>query len=173
VASGYATAIAAGDAVREAADGTWTKALAGETIGSFCVGVRFTNSDGREIRSKFLPASTTYTGTGQRPKDGSYLEIVEDPFNTIFEANVDLALDNNVSDQTLNFDIKTTAATAAGGSTTELDGATKQTTTAQMRALEFVDRPDNDNTLINSKILCRINEHQFDPAQTATAVGTA
>lgn len=175
VASAYATIICAGDLVRkEGTNGTFERAAAGESIWSVCVGVSYVNADSQRVESLVLPASTSYSASGFRPSDGSFLYIVEDAFNVIFETQMDGIMDQNTSDETLNYDmVQTATATAVLGSQQELNETTAATTTAQMRLVAIVEDPSNDTSIANAKVLCSITESQAATAQTATAVGTA
>lgn len=174
VADDYATIICAGDCVRQASTGLYERAAAGETIGSIVVGCSYVNANSQRVESLVLPAATSFSATGTRPSDGSYLYIVDDAFNWAFESEINAAIDQNVTDETLNMDmVQTATATAILGSQQELDASTKATTTAQFRLIAYIEDPSNDLSLANAKALCRINESQSATAQTAIAVGTA
>lgn len=147
------TAIFVGDFVKSGgttdADGVPTAAVAaaGNTLRGVCVGVIPDTADSLIYRA----ASTA-----------RYILVCDDP-DIVFEIQADnggavLAL----ADVGENADILVTGgSTTTGTSATELDSSTHVTTTAQLRILGFVQRPDNAPAADYAKVLVLINEHEL------------
>lgn len=131
------------------ADGVPTAviAAAGDTLRGVVVGVIPETAD-----SLIYRASST----------NRYLLVADDP-NQVFEIQADnggavLAL----VDVGENADILVTGgSTTTGQSATELDSSTHNTTSAQLRILGFVQRPDNTPASNYAKVLVKINEHEL------------
>lgn len=99
---------------------------------------------------------------------GRYCWVVDDP-NVLFEittSNGTLA----VADVGLNASIAVAAgSTVTGNSGMTLDVGTKNTTaTFTLKIIGFVQRPDNDNTAALSRVVVKLNNHQFG-SSTGTA----
>jgi len=99
---------------------------------------------------------------------GRYVLVCDDP-NVLYEvqtSNGTLA----VADVGLNADIAVAAgSTTTGASGVTLDVGTKLTTAAlALKIMGFTQRPDNDNTAANSKVIVKINNDQFG-SSTGTA----
>lgn len=90
-----------------------------------------------------------------------YCYVADDP-DTVFEIQEDaVGGDLAVADVGENADIVVAAGnTTFGTSGMELDTSTHVTTTAQLRILGFVQRPDNE-VGTNAKVLVKINEHEL------------
>lgn len=92
---------------------------------------------------------------------GRYVRVCDDP-HTIYEvqtSNGTLA----VADVGLNASIAVAAgSTTTGSSGVTLDVGTAATTaTLSLKIVGFTQRPDNDNTAANSKVLVKVNNHQL------------
>lgn len=146
------TTVFVGDAVKSAgsadADGvpTVAQAIAGDTLRGVVVGVEPETADSTIYRA----AST-----------GRYVYVADAP-DLVFEVQEDSvggAL--SAASVGLNADLIVGAgSTAAGRSAMELDSSTAAATTAQLRILGFVQRPDNEIGA-NAKVLVMINEHEL------------
>lgn len=176
VASAYATGIFRGDPVKRVNDGTLAVAAAGDAVLGVCTGVmQYKASDGTIRGGNFLPASTTYSGTGHLGNPQASIIFYTPVQRQVFEADVNAAVASLAAAQTLvgnNFDV----AAGAGGSTTSgrstyvIDHATAATTTAQFRLMEIVQDALNDVTAVNWKGLFEVVE-STEPAP-GTATGT-
>ena len=99
---------------------------------------------------------------------GRYVLVADDP-NTIFEVQTSNGT-LGVPDVGLNASIAVgVGSITSGASAVSLDVATiAVTATLSLKILGFTQRVDNDNTSTFSKVLVKINNHQF-----AAATGTA
>jgi hypothetical protein len=163
IAGAYASNIFSGDVVKLATTGYIEVAAAGDTnlIGVF-QGVQWTATDGEVKFSRYWPASTAVK-TGTKIKAFVY----DDPniafaVQTLSGTNYAKAMEGG------NCDIKATHAgsTSTGQSGQEADIATVVTTTANLRIIKLIDRPDNELGE-HAKIECFILEHLNRPAGTA------
>lgn len=122
-------------------------AAAGDTLRGVVVGVVPETAD-----------SLIYRASGTTRQ----LLVCDDP-DVVFEIQADnggavLAL----IDIGENADILVTGgSTSTGQSATELDSSTHVTTTAQLRILGFVQRPDNEVAANYARVLVKINEHEL------------
>lgn len=162
VASGYGTAIFAGDVVALVTAGVVeVAAAAGTDLLGVVKEVEYT-SGGKRIRSTYVPATTTYSPTARGSVNATYVWVYDDPdleyiacvdshSNTNTEALARAALGSNM-------DI-----TAGAGNTVykrsghTLDG-NPIAGSAQFRVLEILRRPGNDLTSANWQVKCMINE---------------
>ena len=159
IASGDATAVFIGDAVKSAGSAdtrgipTVIQAAAGDTIRGVVVAF---DLDPTNLENKHRLASTT-----------RYVYVCAAP-DVIFEIQDDsVGGDLAAVDIGLNADLVVAAgSTVTGYSGMELDTSTKATTAAQLRIVGLADKPDNEIGT-NSKVLVIINEHEF---KTTTGV---
>jgi hypothetical protein len=163
IADAYASSIFSGDVVKLATTGYIQVAAAGDTnlIGVF-QGVQWTATDGEVKFSRYWPASTSVK-TGTKIKAFVY----DDP-NIAFAVQT---LSGTAFTQAMiggNCDIKAEHAgsTSTGQSGMEADIATVVTTTANLRIIKLIDRPDNELGT-HSKIEVFLLEHLNRPAGTA------
>jgi hypothetical protein len=161
IPSGDATATFVGDLVKADATGDTTaaggkglgvqsvvQAAAGDTVIGVVVG--FAVQPGVLDTPQYRAAST-----------GRYVLVCDDP-SVLFEVQTSNGT-LGVADVGLNANFA-----VAGGSTTTgssgmtLDVGTAATTsTLPLKIMGFTQRIDNDNTAANSKVIVRINKHQF------------
>lgn len=168
IPSGSATAVFVGDAVKADATGD-TVAAGGLALGIQSV-VQAAAGDaiiGVVVGFDVNPLNLN-TPQYRLASTGRYVRVCDDP-NTIFEvqtSNGTLA----VADVGLNASIAVAAgSTSTGSSGVTLDVGTAATTaTLALKIVGFTQRPDNDNTAANSKVLVKINNHQL-AASTGTA----
>lgn len=172
------TALFVGDPVKLAADANAqgiqlvTKATAGAAVLGVVVGV---------INTKMDPVGGTMSGGSialdtpvYRPASTAQYVLVCDAPDVIYE--VEAVTGSNasysfaVADVGQNADLSTVAgSTVTGTSAAALDMATKNTTaTLQWKILGVVQRPDNEITGANTKVLVKINN-----AQLSAGTGTA
>jgi len=172
------TALFVGDPVKLAADANAqgiqlvTKATAGAAVLGVVVGV---------INTKLDPVGGTMSGGSialdtpvYRPASTAQYVLVCDAPDVIYE--VEAVTGSNasysfaVADVGQNADLSTVAgSTVTGTSAAALDMATKNTTaTLQWKILGVVQRPDNEITGANTKVLVKINN-----AQLSAGTGTA
>jgi hypothetical protein len=122
-------------------------AAAGDTLRGVVVGVIPDTAD-----------SLIYRASGTT----RYLLVCDDP-----DIDFEIQADNGgavlaLVDVGENADILVTGgSTTTGTSATELDSSTHTTSTAQLRILGFVQRPDNTPAADYAKVLVRINEHEL------------
>jgi hypothetical protein len=167
-------AINFGDAVKSAATGDIVACASGTDeqllLASVAQGATYVRADGARIEAKGLPAATLYTSTGAWPDNASYVYVVDNATMVEFEANVAnsaIAL----TDLNLNYPIVLTASTTLF-SKHELNATGRAvTSTFPFRVREFVQRPDNDISLVDCKVLCMINAGQTEPV-TSIYTGT-
>lgn len=138
----------------------WDLATAGTSnpVGSICMGAEYRrSSDNKITKEPYLPSGTTYTEADG--EDGvSWLWIVANPADTIFEAQVDEVIAE--TDMNLNYNFVATSAgsTVTGLSGQQLDATGRAiTATLQFRVLRFVKNINNDRTLTNASVECMIN----------------
>lgn len=160
------------DAIKFAATGDVVAAAAGadELIlqGGVAMGAIYTDASGVRRESKALPAATLYTSTAIEPENASYVYLVDNCVNVEFENNVAnsaIAL----TDLNLNYGVVlTTYNTTTLLSRHELNATGRAVTaTIPWRVTEFVRRADNDISLVDCKVLCRLNAGQQEPALSA------
>jgi len=155
IATGYATAIAQGDFVKQINDGTLQRAAAGDVniIGVFA-GVSYKASDGSIVYSKTWPASTSAT------EIKAY--VYDDP-KTVFQIESDqdtTALASNSVGE--NADIVVAAANSLGISGMSLDSSTKTASTAQLRILGSAETDGSFTSAgTTMDVYVLINEHLF------------
>lgn len=163
-------AINFGDAIKRAATGDYVASASGVDeqllMASVAQGVVYTRSDGTRIEAKGLPAATTYTSSGVWPDNASYVYMVDQATLCEFEINVAnsaIAL----TDLNLNYPLVLTASTTLF-SKHEANATGRNTTaTFPLRLREFVQRADNDLSLVDVKGLFQINAGQDEPAMSA------
>lgn len=165
-------AIGYGDAVKATGAGDIVACAAGSDeqilLASVAQGVVYTQANGIRIESKALPAATLYTSSGAWPDNASYVYVVDNATMVEFEANVAnsaIAL----TDLNLNYPIVlTTYNTTTLFSKHELNATGRATTsTFPFRVREFIQRADNDISLVDCKVLCMINAGQTEPVTSA------
>lgn len=178
VPSSDGTALFVGDPVKLAADANSqgiqqvTKATAGAAVLGVVVGV---------INTKFDPVAGTMSGGSvaldtpvYRPASTGQYVLVCDAPDVVYE--VEAVTGSNasysfaVADVGLNADLSTVAgSTVTGTSAAALNMATAAATaTLQWKILGVVQRPDNEITGANTKVLVKINN-----AQLSAGTGTA
>lgn len=150
------TAIAMGDAVAKQATGDYiVVAAAGTTVSSVARGASYI-SDGQRVERKHLPAATLYTSSGAHPNNASYIYVVDDPVNTVFEASIDEAM--ALTDLGLNYNMVLGTFTTSGYSGHELDATSRAVTaTLPWRVNEFIMRADNDVDAADAHVECQIS----------------
>ena len=172
------TALFVGDPVKLAADGNAqgiqlvTKATAGAAVLGVVVGV---------INTKFDPVAGNMSGGSvaldtpvYRPASTAQYVLVCDSPDVVYEVEAvtgsNSAYSFAVADIGQNADLATVAgSTTTGTSAAALDMSTKNTTaTLQWKVLGVVQRPDNEITCNNTKVLVKINN-----AQMSAGTGTA
>lgn len=107
----------------------------------------------------FLPDPTSL-GTKHRAASTNRIALVADAPDLIFEIQEDA--NGGVDIVNANADVVVgTGSTTTGMSAAELNSTTVATTTAQLRILRAVPRPDNDPASANAKWEVVINEHAY------------
>ncbi len=92
VATNNATALFAGDGLKEGTDGCLLVAAAGEAISHVMVAaVRYKGSDGYIRSGAFLPATTTYTGTASKGNPLASIVLAIPVNGQVFEVDVPTA----------------------------------------------------------------------------------
>lgn len=168
IPSGDGTATFVGDCVT--ADGTGdTTAAGGKALGvQSVIQAGATTAVIGVIVGFAIDPTNLNTPQYRTASTGRYVYVVDDP-NVLFEittSNGTLA----VADVGLNANIAVgSGSTTTGTSATTLDVGTKLTTaTLPLKIIGFVQRPDNDNTAAQSRVLVKLNNHQFG-SSTGTA----
>jgi len=178
VPSSDGTALFVGDPVKLAADANSqgiqqvTKATAGAAVLGVVVGV---------INTKFDPVAGTMSGGSvsldtpvYRPASTGQYVLVCDAPDVVYEVEAvtgpNASYSFAVADVGLNADLATVAgSTTTGTSAAALNMATAAATaTLQWKILGVVQRPDNEITGANTKVLVKINN-----AQLSAGTGTA
>jgi hypothetical protein len=164
-------AINFGDGVKAQAGGDYTACAAGTDesilLSSVAQGVVYTQSNGTRIEAKGLPAASLYTSTAVWPDNGSYVYVVDSAINCEFEANVTTAA-IALTDLNLNYAMILTASTTLFSKHELTTAARAVTATIPWRVREFVQRADNDLSLVDVKVLAMINAGQTEPAVSAS-----
>lgn len=164
VPAGDTVAMAVGDPVilgsTASADGYPTIAKSEDTttpLVGVVVGFRVDPTD-LNITGSYRPASTA-----------RYVLVCDDP-DVIFEAQVDSAI--GIAGTNMNYAyVDGGINTSTGTSGVEIDGSEITTlNTAHFQVVGFKDAVDNDPTLINAKVLVRINLHAKRGATGAAGV---
>ena len=156
IASGYATAIFYGDAVKLVSAGTVEKdtgTTALPPVGRF-VGCRYTDpTTNQPTYSQYWPASTAASD--------AFAYICDDP-NIVFQAQGDASLAQTTLGNNVAV-VQTGGSTAIGNSKNALDASTVATTnTLPVRILGFVDGPDQAVGDSFTDALCKWNAgHQY------------
>ena len=163
IADAYASNIFSGDIVKLATTGYIQVAAAGDTnlIGVF-QGVQWTASDGEVKFSRYWPASTSVK-TGTKVKAFVY----DDP-NIVFAVQPLSSTAYTKDMEGANCDIKAehSGSTSTGQSGMEADISSVGTSTANLRIIRLIDRPDNALGT-HAKIEVKILEHLNAPAGTS------
>ncbi len=162
------------DSIKRAAGGDYAACAAGTDesifLSSVAQGVIYTPSTGPRIEAKSLPAATTYTSTGVWPENASYVYMVDQAINCEFEANMANAV-VVLTDFNLNYPAVLTVSTT-GFSKHEVNHTTGVVTaTVPWRLREYIQRADNDLSLVDCKCLFMINVGGDEPA-TSASLGT-
>ena len=164
------------DAIKYVATGDVVAAAAGadELIlqGGVAMGAIYTDATNVRRESKALPAATLYTSTGAEPENASFVYVVQDCVGVEFEQNVAnsaIAL----TDLNLNYPVVlTTINTTTLLSRHELNATGRAVTaTIPWRVTGFVRRADNDISLVDCNVICKLNAGQREPA-LSIALGT-
>ena len=156
IASGYATAIFYGDAVKLVSAGTVEKdtgTTALTPVGIF-VGCRYTDpTTNQPTYSQYWPASTAASD--------AFAYICDDP-NIVFQAQGDASLAQTTLGNNVAV-VQTGGSTAIGNSKNALDASTVATTnTLPVRILGFVEGPDQAVGDSFTDALCKWNAgHQY------------
>jgi hypothetical protein len=156
IASGYATAIFYGDAVKLVSAGTVEKdtgTTALTPVGIF-VGCRYTDpTTNQPTYSQYWPASTAASD--------AFAYICDDP-NIVFQAQGDASLAQTTLGNNVAV-VQTGGSTAIGNSKNALDASTAATTnTLPVRIIGFVDGPDQAVGDSFTDALCKWNAgHQY------------
>jgi len=168
IPSGDATAVFVGDLVK--ADGTGdTVAAGGNALGiQSVIQAAATNAVLGVVVGFAIAPTNLNTPQYRVASTGRYVYVSDDP-NVLYEiqtSNGTLA----VADVGLNANIAVAAgSTTTGASGMTLDVGTATTTaTLPLKIMGFTQRPDNDNTAANSKVIVKLNNDQFG-ASTGTA----
>lgn len=164
IASGYATGILQGQAVKFVTGGTIEAAAAGDRfVGSFA-GVKYVSpTTGRLVVSNQWVASTTYVAGSLE------VSFYSDPFILYAMQAAGSLAQTSIGDQA-DFSNAT-----AGSTTTGLSEATLSTTlagagnNAGLRIIDLFSDPQNANAWGDAftQVIVQIAEHQFLPSQTA------
>lgn len=161
------TAIFKGDCVAEAATGDIVVAAStSAAIYSVQWGGASYMASGDRVEKVFLPATTLYTSTGVDPVNASYVHVVANTQNQVFNGTVDEAI--ALTDLNLNYLIVLgTGSTTSGLSAHELDATSRAVTaaTGPWRVMDFViGDPKSDVDAADAKVRCMINAGQREPA---------
>lgn len=122
-------------------------------------------SGGERLDRKYLPATTLYTSSGNRPGNASYIYTVCDLPTQQFRASIDEAI--VTAGLGVNYKVVLgTGSTTSGLSGHELDATTPATTaTFPVRVLDFVDDdPKNDPDSADAHVKCMVNAGNREPA---------
>jgi hypothetical protein len=164
-------AINFGDGIKAAATGDYVACAAGTDeailLASVAQGVVYTRADGTRIEAKGLPAATTYTSSSIWPENGSYVYMVDNATMVEFEANVTTAA-IALTDLNLNYAMVLTTSTTLFSKHELTTTGRAVTATIPWRVREFVQRADNDISLVDCKVLAMINAGQTEPAVSAS-----
>lgn len=163
VPSSDATAIYVGDPVKSGG----TAGAAGVVVngidveGMPTIAVAAAGNTLRGVVVGFLPKQSDLTVLHREASTNRIALVVDDP-NVVFEVQEDSGGAATAAvDVGENADILYTAGSSTTGqSAVELDSSTHVTTSAQLRILGFVKRPDNAIGT-NAKLLVKINEHEL------------
>lgn len=144
-------------------------------IGSIMCGAVYTNASNEVVKDNFLPASTTGSATADA-ETASWITIVEDAVNTVFQGQTDTAFTQtslgNCYDMLLG-----AGSTITGRSGHEINGASADTAIdAPWKVHDFVfggvvGSGLNDITLADAKVECTINAHNYAAIAGTTAGG--
>lgn len=175
VASGYATAVSAGDVVELHTDGTVQVAAAGETEILGIVSHVSYVTGGKRIFDTQIPASTTYSPTARRSANASYAYVWTGP-DVIYSVSIAAAGDANHDAAAELFDmiganmdhVATAASTTYKVSRHELDGTLVEGSAAGFRIIGIDEEINNDPLASRGRVLCVINEG-IDPVFTSTS----
>jgi len=163
-------AINFGDAVKATAAGDIVACASGTDeqllMGSVAQGAIFTDSTGLRKEAKALPATTTYTSSGAWPENASYVYTVDQATLCEFEINIANSA-VALTDLNLNYPLVLTTSTT-GFSKHEANATGRAaTSTFPLRLREFVQRADNDISLVDCKGIFMINAGQLEPVTSA------
>lgn len=157
IASGYNTAIAAGDAVASLATGFIGVAAVTAPIRGILAGVQYVGADGVPVyRPNWIAGTTTLGGLPATAL------VVDDP-NVVFQARM---LNNAVAPtqaavgNTFNGFLISTP-DASGQSTGGIDASTYTGTATVWRLLGFVPKPDNDPLTANPLVHVQATLHEL------------
>lgn len=165
VASGYGTALFPGDAVTLVTAGVVQSAAAasGTVLGIISHVSYWTGAPARQY-GQYIPANTTYSPTSRGSYQASYAYVWDDP-SIEYVVNVAVATTAALNyagvGANMNLNVTTGGSTVYGRSGHVLDG-TYVAGDAQFRIMEMLRTPDNDLTVVNQRVVCRINDG-FDP----------
>lgn len=168
IPSGDGTAVFVGDAVKADSTGDPT-ASGGSALGvQSVIQAAATNALLGVVVGFAVNPTNLNTPQYRAASTGRYVLVADSP-DQLFEIQTSNGT-LTVADVGLNANIAVAAgSTTTGASGMTLDVATIQTTaTLPLKIMGFVQRPDNDNTAANSKVIVKINNHQLG-ASTGTA----
>jgi len=172
VASNNGTAMFWGDCMKRTAAGVWGLATAGAGVSGVAQGASFFDSNlNSRKEGKFLPVSTTYSGTtfdNFGDTDESFVYITADPVGNRFLAQYSGSTPA-LADLTLNANFVASAgSTTTGQSGHTLNQATLATTlTLDFLVVDIWHNPLNDTTATNAKVIVQINNGLVPPFGTA------
>lgn len=162
IPSGNATATFVGDPVKADTTGD-TVAAGGKALGIQSV-VQAAAGDAiiGVIVGFAIDPTNLNTPQYRKASTGVYAIVADDP-TLVYEVQTSNGT-LGVADVGLNASIAVgTGSTTTGASAVTLDVGTAATTaTLALKIVGFTQRPDNDNTAANSKVLVKINNHQFN-----------
>jgi hypothetical protein len=163
-------AINFGDGVKFAGTGDVVACAAGTDeailLSSVAQGAVYTPAVGPRVEARYLPPATTYTSSVAWPENGSYVYIVDNAVMVEFEANVTTAA-VALTGLNLNYAMVLTTSTTGFSNHELTTTGAAITATIPWRVREYVQRADNDITLVDCKVLAMINAGQTEPAVSA------
>lgn len=133
---------------------TITQAAAGDTLRGVVIGfdpIAGVAVGSENLNRLYRPASTQMVAWVCDDQN-ALLEIQEDAVGGAI-ALVDIGENADI--------VVAAGSTATGMSGMQLDSSTHTTSSAQLRMINFVNRPDNTPASANAKLLVKINEHEL------------
>lgn len=150
ITSAFAQSIYRGDPVILTADGVINPAAAGERLYGVFWGVQYNDSNGRPTYSSIWVNATVATNV--------IAYVYRDP-NIVYEIQCNTNF--SVADIGANCDILYTSGTTIAGGFSRVEAVSDfAASTRQLNVVDMVRRANNESGT-NSKILVRINEHQW------------
>lgn len=151
VASGYATGIFMGDPVAQSGDASWIAAGTSSLVSGVSNGASYVLS-GKRVSDKYLPASTTYTGTVRGSQNSSYIYAFIDPgiiFECIFSAALTADYYTYIGNNANGLG-GTSGSTTTGVSGYQIDIASLTTGTGQWRVYYLDDATADEDVSTSS-----------------------